>query len=166
MVTLMSGVCIVLSSFTIYIYMVPLKCLTIANSRIDVSIRDIVILSQVQVKCTTSTNLYHMSTSSGKDSILTCYIHRITFTIAEAIIFMLNTIYNHQVQSIDDTITISLSKLFAEGRSCNSSGIILSISPCEYFTLTDDNVLGCIYCLRQYFYIECKDCIYAIILVG
>ena len=160
MVTLMSGVCIVLSSFTIYIYMVPLKCLAIANSCINVSIRDIVVLSQVQVEFTTRANLNYMSTSSSKDSILTCYIHLITFTIAEAIIFMLYTIYNNQVQSIDDTITISLSKLLAEGSSSGSSSIILTIFPSEHFTLTDDNVLSCIDCLRQHLHIQRKDCIY------
>ena len=78
---------------------------------------------------------------------------------------MLYTIYNHQVQSIDDTITISPSKLFAEGRSCNGCCVIVAISPCECLTLADNHIFSLLDRLCQYSYIQLIDSIYASILV-
>ena len=153
-------VSVVLRSQTVYIHMVPLKCLTIADGCVYVGNRHLGVLGQVQVELTTRTHLNYMSTCSSKDSIFTSNIHLIIFTIAEAIIFMLHTIDHHQIQSIDDTIAICLSKQFTESRTSNSRCIILTISPGQYFTLTDDYMLSCINSLRQYLHIQRKDCIY------
>ena len=57
-------------------------------------------------------------------------------------------------------------KLLAIGWSISGWWVRITIFPCKRFSLTSYHMFFLLNSLRQYFYIECKDCIYAIILVG
>ena len=148
MISLMGYVGILLSNITINIHIIPLKCLTIADGCIYISNRYIIVLCQVQDQFATRANLYRVYTLLGEGSILTCHVQGIACAVAEASIFILDAINYQEVKRVDYTIAVRASELFTIDRTIDGCCVIVAISPCEYFTLTDDNVLGCIYCLR------------------